>query len=308
MRALLIFVLLFIAVSMADEKRPKDPEPAKSQNNSTTPSGQSAQSVAPIIQIQAQVHASAPQEATKKGDGPTGNDSTTFAAWASALAAFFAFVAAAFQAWYARRQVKIAASALTASENAVMAAEESAKVARISARTAHISERPYLIPEYSGGILGADTNRLRYVQWGFRNAGKTVGIVLRFQDALICQHKDVPINPERIFGKPLSNKETGYTPVAPGESAAGIYETIRANLSMLLTEPESVPRADWRYILIGRFEYEDIFGAKWVQGFCWKLFPSDDSATKEGSIDVRIIRSGGAELNYERQIQEPKTE
>ena len=150
----------------------------------------------------------------------------------------------------------------------VDATGDAAKAARLTAESAVAAERAYLILE--GSVADnfeseeSDKPPPYIARFELKNYGKTPAILKMIQhtaayradaDPSQIPIKLVPFAPEIAIG---SGEKTGAYPTFLRISATDLARAIEG---------------DGRIFLLGRFEYEDIFGAQRELGFCYQYSP-----------------------------------
>ena len=150
---------------------------------------------------------------------------------------------------------------------------------------AQTAETPYLIPRItSPPQIGAPR-----VVYTFANEGKTPAVITRFQDVLRFIPSQLPDDPDTLFGDKWEQKEKVYIPFGPGLYVEQGAEGFRCGL---FADYGALNEQSREFHFIGRIEYEDLFGRKREQRFCWKLIQSQDR--------IDGTRAGGTRYNYDR--------
>jgi hypothetical protein len=146
-------------------------------------------------------------------------------------------------------------------------------------------EGPFLIPELTSMEEEDFRGRRRPVAvYALRNNGRSPAIVRRLQDAMITRDS-LPGDYEEVWqGETLGSRPVQYIAIGPArlQPAQGMH--FRCALG-----EDDIGRAGRRY-LIARFEFEDLLGHSYVQGFSMQL-PSQGQA-------VQHVISGETAYNY----------
>jgi hypothetical protein len=148
-------------------------------------------------------------------------------------------------------------------------------------------EAPFLIPELTGMEEEDFRGRRRAVAvYALRNNGRSPAIIRRLQDTMIARD-GLPEDYEEVWqGEALASRPAQYIAIGPART----QPTQGMQFRCALTE-EDMGRAGRRY-LVARFEFEDLLGHSYVQGFSMQL-PSQGQA-------VQHVITGDTAFNYRR--------
>jgi hypothetical protein len=156
-------------------------------------------------------------------------------------------------------------------------------------RAAQAIEGPFLIPELTAMEEEDFRGRRRAVAvYALRNNGRSPAIVRRLQDTMIARDR-LPDEYEEVWlGETLASRPAQYIALGP----ARLQPTQGMHFRCALTELD-IGRAGRRY-LIARFEFEDLLGHSYVQGFSM-LLPGQGSA-------MQHMITGDTPYNYRREV------
>ncbi len=159
-------------------------------------------------------------------------------------------------------------------------------------RAAQRIESPFLIPELNSVAEEDVRGRRRPVAvYSLRNNGRSPAIVRRVQDAIvIAEH--LPEDYEEIWlGETLRSRPAQYIAIGPAH-LQGAPEQAGMRFRCAVKD-EDIGRSGKRY-LVARFEFEDLLGTSYVQGFSMQL--------PTVGAPMQHVISGDTVYNYRRGL------
>ena len=152
-------------------------------------------------------------------------------------------------------------------------------------RAAQAFESPFLIPELNSVEEEDVRGRRRPVAvYSLRNNGRSPAIVRRVQDAIVVA-EHLPDDYEEIWlGEALRGRPAQY--IAIGHDASGMR-------FRCAVKDDDIGRSGKRYV-VARFEFEDLLGRSYVQGFSMQL--------PTVGAPMQHVISGDTAYNYRRDL------
>lgn len=161
-------------------------------------------------------------------------------------------------------------------------------------RAAQRIESPFLIPELDSIEEEDVRGRRRPVAvYSLRNHGRSPAVVRRVQDAIVIGER-LPADSDEIWlGETLRSRPAQYIAIGPAhvQGAPG-HAGMRFRCAV---KDADIGRSGKRY-LVARFEFEDLLGRSYVQGFSMQL--------PTVGAPMQHVISGDTAYNYRRELAE----
>jgi hypothetical protein len=156
-------------------------------------------------------------------------------------------------------------------------------------RAAQAMESPFLIPELNGVEEEDFRGRRRPVAvYSLRNNGRSPAILRRLQDAIVIGER-LPAEYDEIWlGETLRSRPAQYIAIGPVHAPAPERTGMRFRCPL---KEADIGRSGKRY-LVARFEFDDLLGTSYVQGFSMQL----------PALGSQHVISGDAVYNYRRAL------